>query len=115
MFITNFKDVIAWQKAGTLNTLLYNKFKNTRDFTFKDQRLRAAISIMNNIAEGFERGTKPELRRFLYIVKGSNAEVKSMLYLAKKINYITDEEFIEYKGLTIEISKMLASFIKALK
>ena len=98
-----------------MNFLLYNKFKNIRDFTFRDQILRAAISIMNNIAEGFERGTKPELRRFLYIAKGSNAEVRSMLYLARKINYITEEEFIEYKNLTIEISKLIACFIKTLK
>ncbi len=115
MFITKFEDVVAWQKAGELSNLLYNKFKDNRNFTFRDQILRASVSIMNNIAEGFERGTKSELRRFLYIAKGSNAEVRSMLYLARKIKYITDEEFIKYRGLTIEISKLLACFIKNLK
>ena len=89
MKIRRFEDVIAWQKAKDLAVGIYTEFSESKDFAFKDQIQRSAVSIMNNIAEGFERRTNDEFKYFLYVAKGSCGEVRSMLYLAKELNKIT--------------------------
>lgn len=71
MKIEKFEDIIAWQKSKELTLFLYKSFKDCKDFGYKDQIQRAVISIMNNIAEGFERKGDKELSRFLFIAKGS--------------------------------------------
>lgn len=114
MIISKFEDIIAWKKAGQLTSLIYQKFFNCRDYGFKDQIQRASVSIMNNIAEGFERSSNKELKHFLYIAKGSCGEVRSMLYLSLKFNYINQEEFKIYYELSVEISKLIAGLIKTL-
>lgn len=114
MKITKFEDIIAWQKAQSLALLLYVCMKPCKDYSFKDQLLRAAVSISNNIAEGFDRNSDKEFRQFLYIAKGSAAEVRSMLYLAKALKYITEEEFESASGTVNEVSRILTSFIKKL-
>ncbi|RYD69672.1 MAG: four helix bundle protein, partial [Sphingobacteriales bacterium] len=88
MAIKCFEDVIAWQKAQEIAVMIYTNFKTSSDWDFRNQICRASVSISNNIAEGFDRGTKPEFRRFLYIALASNSEVRSMLYLALRLNYI---------------------------
>jgi four helix bundle protein len=93
---------------------VYGVFSNCRDFSFRDQIRRASVSIMNNIAEGFERRTNKELINFLFIAKGSCAEVRSMLYLALELKYITKSKFDEWYLLSVEISKMLSGLIKTL-
>ncbi len=75
MTISKFEDIIAWRKAGQLTTEIYKKFSSNKDFGFRDQIQRASVSIMNNIAEGFERASNKELKYFLYIAKGSCGEV----------------------------------------
>ena len=67
MQIERFEDIIAWQKAKDLSVAVYNHFHDCRDFGFRDQICCAAVSIMNNIAEGFERQTNNEFRQFLFI------------------------------------------------
>lgn len=69
MKIERFEDIIAWQKAKELTLLIYSRFKENRDFSFRDQILRATVSIMNNIAEGFERRSNKELKYFLLLQK----------------------------------------------
>ena len=114
MKIERFEDIIAWQKALDLTVEIYNLFEKTNDFGFKDQIQRASVSIMNNIAEGFERMSNNEFRHFLYVAKGSCCEVRSMLILAKKLNKLPEEKADELKKISLEISKMLSGLIKTL-
>lgn len=114
MAIEKFEDMLVWQKARTLTHTLYKIFKDSRDFSFRDQLQRASISIMNNAAEGFERRGNKEFQYFLSIAKGSCGEVRSMLYLAHDLKYITNQEFNELSTLSTEISRMLSGLIKKL-
>ncbi|PIT93585.1 four helix bundle protein [Candidatus Falkowbacteria bacterium CG10_big_fil_rev_8_21_14_0_10_43_11] len=115
MTIEKFEDILAWQKAKQLTIYVYGLFLNSRDFGFKDQMQRAALSIMNNIAEGFERRGDKELSNFLFIAKGSCAEVRSMLYVAFELGYVSRNDLNNLYNLTVEISKMLSGFIKTLR
>jgi len=114
MRIQRFEDVIAWQKAKKLTIELRLAFGDIKDFTFKDQIFRASLSIMNNIAEGFDRGTDKELKYFLQIARGSTAEVRSMLIVALDFKYISATQQKDFIDLTNEISKILTGFIKSL-
>lgn len=114
MAIRSFEDILAWQKAKELTLFVYPLFKDCKDYPFKDQIQRACVSIMNNIAEGYERHGNKEFRNFLYIAKGSCAEVRSMTYLALDLRYISLSESKEIYDKSIVISKMLSSLIKTL-
>ena len=114
MTIKKFEDIIAWQKAEQLTMLVYANFSNCRDFAFKDQIQRASISVMNNISEGFERKTNNDFKHFLFIAKGSCGEVRSMLYVAKSLNYIETESFQNLFNICTQISRMLSGLIKTL-
>ena len=94
--------------------IIYEIFKNNKDYGFRDQIQRASVSIMNNIAEGFERKGDIELKRFLYIAKGSCGEVRSMIYIALELSYVNEKEFQKLYSLLIEISKTLSGFIGSL-
>lgn len=91
MKIEKFEDIVVWQKAKDLTNEIYSIFDNSKDFGFKSQIQRASISIMNNIAEGFERKSNKEFKQFLFIAKGSAGEVRSMLHLALDLNFISKE------------------------
>ncbi len=114
MQIQKFEDIVAWQRAKELTIWIYKNFKNCRDFEFKSQIERASVSIMNNIAEGFERKGNKEFKHFLFISKGSCGEVRSMLGLGFELGYLEKKEFDFSSNLSLEISKMLSGFIKVL-
>ncbi len=114
MLIKSFEDIIAWQKAGKLTLNIYKQFAFCKDYSFNDQIKRAAVSIMNNIAEGFERQTDKEFRNFLYIAKGSCGEVRSMLYLAYRLDYIKETNFLFLQKDVVEISRLISGLIKTL-
>lgn len=114
MKISRFEDLIAWQKAQYLAVLVYDEFKNQKDFGFKDQICRAAVSVSNNIAEGYDRNYTKDFIRFLYISKGSCSEVKSMMYLSDKLNYTNPEKSTEIRNLCEETSKIIYGLIKSL-
>lgn len=114
MRIEKFEDIIAWQKSKIFSINIYTTFKTSADFGFRDQILRASVSIMNNIAEGFERKGDKEFKHFLFIAKGSCGEVRSMLYLAQELEYVPKKKFDELYEQSVEISKMLSGFIKTL-
>ncbi|OGI92727.1 four helix bundle protein [Candidatus Nomurabacteria bacterium RIFCSPLOWO2_01_FULL_46_18] len=115
MKIEKFEDIQIWQRARELSLLCYKIFGQSRDFGFRDQIQRAAVSVMNNVAEGFERMGNKEFRKFLFISKGSCGEVRSMLYLALDLNYISKNEFEKISSSSIEISRMLGGLIKKIK
>lgn len=114
MKAVTFEELLSWKKAKELAKLLYQIMRENRDYGFKDQLLRAGVSVMNNIAEGFERNSRREFKQFLSIAKGSCGEVKSMLILGKEISYISPNDFEELNNLTVEISKLLYGFMKKL-
>jgi len=114
MKIDRFEDIIAWQKSKELALAIYSLLNESKDFSFRDQIRRASVSVMNNIAEGFERKSNNEFKQFLYIAKGSCGEVRSMLYLAKELKIISSEEFTKYHALSEEISRILSGLIKSL-
>ena len=115
MGVQKFEELIVWQKAQDYSVLIYDNFKNNRDFSFCDQIKRASVSISNNIAEGFDRRTNPDFKRFLYISLASNSETRSMLYLAVRLSFISDEVSIDLIAKSNEIAKMLFGLIKSLK
>ncbi len=115
MKFDKFEDIIAWQKAKIMTLKIYSSFKDSRDYGFKDQVCRASVSVMNNIAEGFERKSNNEFMHFLFIAKGSCGEVRSMLYLAEELKYLNKEDFTTISTLANEISKMISGLIKTLK
>lgn len=115
---TSFEEITSWQKSRIFNKRIYLiteevTFKN--DFDFVRQIRRASLSISSNIAEGFERNTDKEFIHFLFIAKASAGEVRSQLYLAFDLNYITKEIFEELLNEVSEISKLIAGFIKYLQ
>ena len=114
MKFNRFEEIIAWRKAKELTKDVYLCFEKSRDFGFKDQIQRASISIMNNIAEGFERKSNNEFKYFLFIAKGSCGEVRSMLILAHEMQWLNDEIYLKMYNSSIEISKMLSGLIKSL-
>ena len=114
MKIERFEDILAWQKGKELTILLYRILTSNKDFSYRDQMLRAVISICNNIAEGYERRSNKELKQFLFIAKGSTGEVRSMLYIGLELKYFTKDEFDKTFNLTIEIARLLSGFIKTL-
>lgn len=114
MVIKKFEDIIAWKKSIDLGISIYNLFGKSKDYGFKDQICRATVSISNNIAEGFDRGSNKEFKRFLYYSLGSSSEVKSMLYLAEGLNYISAKDSTELKFQCTEIAKITTGLIKSL-
>lgn len=113
----SFEEINSWQKARVFNKKIYeitetSKFK--KDFDFVRQIRRASLSISSNIAEGFERNTDKEFIYFLYVAKASAGEVRSQLYLAFDLDYITNIEFEELLKSITEIARLLSGFIKYL-
>ena len=88
----SFENLYVWQESRELIKTIYNIMSSCRDYGFKDQIQRAAVSIMNNIAEGFESGSDAKFLNFLNISRGSCAEVRSMLYLCEDLGFCTKDE-----------------------
>ncbi len=114
MAIQKFEDLIVWQKAQDFSVAIYSEFKNNKDFSFNDQIKRASISISNNIAEGFDRSSNSDFKRFLYISLASNSEVRSMLYLAIRLNFISEVSAKKLIDNSNEIARMIFGLIKSL-
>lgn len=114
----NFEDLKVWQKARELVSIIYTltkKDKFSKDWGLIDQIRRAAISVLSNIAEGFERGSNTEFIQFLYIAKGSCGEVRSQGYVAFDHAYINKEELNKVIDDGKKLSSMISNFISYLK
>lgn len=111
----DFEEIVAWQKAIDLSAAIHLKFKDHKDFAFRDQIHRAAISVSNNIAEGFDRGSNADFRRFLRIARGSCNEVRSMVILGSRFGYFTKEEVASYRTECIRLSGTIQSLIKSMR
>lgn len=115
MAIRRFEDIIAWQKAQDFFVEIYNHFKTNKDFSFRDQITRASVSISNNIAEGFDRNSNQDFSRFLYYALSSNSEVRSMLYLAVRLNFISQQNSKQLISNSNEVARLIFGLIKSMK
>lgn len=115
MAVKKFEDLLVWQKSQDFAVLIYSNFSNLKDYSFKDQISRASVSISNNIAEGFDKKTNPDFIRFLYFAISSNSEVRSMLYLSERLNYLDENQSKVLIEKSNEISRMLYGLIQSMK
>ena len=116
--IERFEDIDAWQKARELTRLIYKVTKQNqfaRDYGLAKQIQHASVSVMSNIAEGFERGGSREFIHFLTIAKGSVSEVESQLYIALDNEYIVRNEFNEIFKISTDVKYLISDFIRYLK
>ncbi len=114
----SFEDLFVWQKSRELVKLIYNYARKpvfSRDYGLVDQIRRAAVSVMSNIAEGFERGGKEEIVYFFYIAKASCGEVRAQLYVVFDEGYIGDKELKEGVELAKYVSALISKFIEGIK
>lgn len=114
MAVQKFEELIAWQKSQDFAAEIYTVFGQVKDYGFKDQICRAAVSISNNIAEGFDRSSNADFVRFLYMAISSASETKSMLYLSTRLNYITTDKVELLIAKNEEVSKIIRGLIKSL-
>lgn len=110
----NFEELIVWQESRYLAKVIYENFADIKDYNFRNQINSAALSVMNNIAEGFERFSKAEFKRFLLIAKASNAEVRSMIYLAEDFQYLSLENANEIRALCNKLKSGIVNLINSI-
>jgi four helix bundle protein len=116
--INKFEDIESWKKARRLTNEIYQTSASggfVRDFGLKDQIRRASVSILSNIAEGFERGGDKEFSQFLAVAKGSCGEVRAQLYVALDQGYLSPELFDQLLNSATEVGQLLSGFIRYLK
>ncbi len=111
--MNTFENLEIWKESVRLTVKIYQSLKDCRDYGFKDQIQRAAVSVPSNISEGFERQTNKEFIQYLFIAKGSCGELRTQLYLAKELKYIEEEDFEELFHKAKQLSAKIAAFIKA--
>jgi four helix bundle protein len=114
-FAENFEDLKIWQDARVLCNGIYDSAEKIRDFDFKSQIQRAAVSVMNNISEGFERRTKKDFAHFLDLAKGSAGEVRSMLYLAEDRKYSSPAQAQEFRANYKRLSSSIGALAAKLR
>ncbi|HEY0171365.1 MAG TPA: four helix bundle protein [Pyrinomonadaceae bacterium] len=116
--IQRFEELIAWQKARALTGEIYmvtGQGEFSRDFGLKDQIRRAAVSVMSNIAEGFERGRPSEFHQFLSIAKASGAELRSQLYIALDAGYVGEALFNDLMTKAVEVGRIIGGLRSAVE
>jgi four helix bundle protein len=113
-----FEELHVYQTAKELTNGIYALTKSggfSKDYGLIDQIRRSAVSVMSNIAEGFERGSRPEFIRFLFIAKGSCGELRAQLEIARDQGYLSEQDYVQWRDQARNISGMIANFIKHLK
>ena len=118
MKVEKFEDLVAWQKARELTKQIYEITKQgafSKDYGLCDQIRRATVSVMSNLAEGFERGSSSEFHQFIVIAKASCAEVRSQLYVAHDAGYISQPQFDNASKLAEEVSRIIGGLKAAVR
>ncbi len=110
-----FEDMDIWKRSARLTSELYKHFIDSKDYGFKDQITRSALSIPSNIAEGMERNSDKDLKRFLQYSKGSCGELRTQIYIGMDIGYIKKDKGSLWIKETKELSLMIGAFIRKLK
>lgn len=116
--IERFEDIESWRLAREVTNLIYEASSTgpfSKDFALCNQIRRASISILSNIAEGFERDGNKEFLHFLAMAKGSCGEVRAQLYIAHDQNYLDAAAFADINAKLVETSRLLAGFIRYLR
>jgi len=114
-FAKRFEELEIWQEARRLNRQVYHSLRSCKDYSFRDQMQRAALSVMNNIAEGFERKTKKDFAHFLDLAKASAGEVRSMAFAAEDITILDTPEATNLRTDYESLGRRIASFQKHLR
>jgi four helix bundle protein len=118
MAIKRFEEIRAWQEARSLTKAIYSLCKTSpglrRDRRLRDQMQAASVSVMSNIAEGFSRRSDKEFIQFLFIAKGSAAEVQSLLYVALDQEYLSNKDFPTLYEKADEVARIISGFITSL-
>jgi len=114
MSYRSFEDLEVWQRACRQCTSIYEMFEDCKKYSLKDQIERSSFSVPSNIAEGHERNSKADFQRFLNIALGSNAELQTQLYIARKLNLIKQPVFQSSINESKEISAMIRGLWKSI-
>ena len=115
--VERFEDLQVWQMAHDLSVAIYGLTREgefSKDWGLRDQIQRASVSVMSNIAEGFERYSKQEFKQFLSIARGSCAEVRSQIQLAKSLGYVADADCAAIYGKCISLSRAIGGLRSSL-
>jgi len=116
--IKRFEEINAWKKARDLVKAVYEATSESafsKDYALKDQIRRSAISTVSNIAEGFERDGNKEFVNYLSVAKSSSGEVRTQLYIARDLGYLSNDKFDDLMNLSEETSRLISGFMKYLK
>jgi len=111
---SNFENLDVWKRSCRLSVRLWQLLKNSNEYWLKEQMLRSALSIPSNIAEGCERNSKAEFRRFINIAKGSAAELRTQVYIAIETGILKKESIEKFIEELKAITKMLQALINSL-
>lgn len=115
MKIEKFEDIESWKEARLLVRDIYAVLAACQDYSYRDQMQRASISVMSNIAEGFDRGSNKEFIQFLVIARGSASEVRSLAYAGTDIGYLDPTAFSAISGRCIKLINLINGFIRFLR
>ena len=107
MAYQSFEDLEVWQRGCRLTVDVFKAFRVCKEFTLKDQIQRAALSVPSNVAEGAERGSNKDFGHFLNIAKGSCGELRTQLYVARKLDFVTKSDAEKLVAESKELSAML--------
>jgi four helix bundle protein len=113
MAFQSFEDLEVWQRGCRLAVDVFKTFTTCRNFTMQDQVQRASLSVPSNVAEGYERNSNKEFVRFLSIAKGSCGELRTQLYISRKLDFLNKTDFNHLIGESKEISAMLHGLSRA--
>lgn len=116
--VHRFEDLVAWQKGKDLAVVIYKTTQRgslSKDFGLSGQMQRAAVSIPSNVAEGYERATPAEFHHGLSTAKGSCGELRTQLYIAAEVGYLSQQDFAPLLAQAEEVSRIIGGLREAVR